>query len=296
MKIQKNLLIQESNDHYPVDNERAKVYGISSPIKDDGARKVTDTIVLHYTASSSLEGAIQTLYNNPLPKVSAHIVIDRNGKIHQLMPLNKQAWHAGKSNYNGRTNLNRYSIGIELENKGELEKSDDGIFSTWYGKNVLPEDVETKKYYAETYSTYWHKYTLEQIECVIGLCLTLSQKYDIKDVLGHNEIAPTRKRDPGAAFPLAKVKTLILENRGDSKETKQKAQPNEIQHNKTGTVAVSKLNIRQSDSIDAPKIAMPLSKTQAVTILEQKADWYRVETKISGWVASKYISIDEPKM
>jgi N-acetylmuramoyl-L-alanine amidase len=72
-----------------------------------------DTIVIHYTAGSSAESAVNWLAN-PTSKVSAHIVIDRSGKIYQIIPFNKVAWHAGKSEYGGRNGFNSFSIGIEL--------------------------------------------------------------------------------------------------------------------------------------------------------------------------------------
>ena len=74
-----------------------------------------DTIVIHATGGSSAESSARYLANKATP-VSAHLVIGRRGEIYQLVPFNVIAWHAGKSTHKGRTNLNRYSIGIELDN------------------------------------------------------------------------------------------------------------------------------------------------------------------------------------
>ena len=80
-----------------------------------------DTIVLHYTAGSN--GLASAYYlTRPDVAASAHLVIDRNGDIIQLVPFNVESWHAGKSFHLGRVNLNHYSIGIELDNLGKLRR------------------------------------------------------------------------------------------------------------------------------------------------------------------------------
>ena len=100
-------------------------------------------------------------------KVSAHVLIKRNGEIIQFVPFNKRAWHAGVSSYKGKNNCNDFSIGIELEG------SDDDIF----------EDIQ-----------------YEQLSLITSLLIT---EYDLitKDnIKGHSDIAPERKTDPGVLF------------------------------------------------------------------------------------------------
>ena len=108
-------------------------------------------------------------------EVSCHFLIDRKGQILRMVDENKVAWHAGKSKWKNFTNLNRNSIGIELVNKGH-------------------------KYGYENFSN-------SQIKNLIKLCLYLKKKYKIKNsnILGHSDIAPTRKKDPGEKFPWAKL-------------------------------------------------------------------------------------------
>ena len=83
-------------------------------------------IVLHYTAGTSAESSALFL-TRPDVSASAHVVIGREGEVFQLVPFNIEAWHAGKSWYAGRGGLNRYSIGIELDNLGKLRFSG-GLF------------------------------------------------------------------------------------------------------------------------------------------------------------------------
>ena len=100
-------------------------------------------------------------------KVSAHVLIKRNGEVIQFVPFNKRAWHAGVSSYKGKNDCNNFSIGIELEG------SDDDIF----------EDIQ-----------------YEQLSLITSLLIT---EYDLitKDnIKGHSDIAPERKTDPGARF------------------------------------------------------------------------------------------------
>ena len=100
-------------------------------------------------------------------KVSAHVLIKRNGEVIQFVPFNKRAWHAGVSSYKGKNDCNNFSIGIELEG------SDDDIF----------EDIQ-----------------YEQLSLITSLLIA---EYDLitKDnIKGHSDIAPERKTDPGALF------------------------------------------------------------------------------------------------
>ena len=97
-------------------------------------------------------------------KVSAHILIERNGSLIQFVPFNKCAWHAGQSNYAGRDRCNEFSIGIEL--KGSIKE----------------------------------EFTNDQYSVLNDLLDLLKKEYGDMDVVGHSEIAPNRKNDPGPYF------------------------------------------------------------------------------------------------
>ena len=127
-------------------------------------------VIIHYTGMQSERESIKRLCS-PLSKVSAHYLINQNGKIFKLVEDRHIAWHAGKSRWKKFNNLNKNSIGIELVNKGHQ-----------YG-----------------YSSFKKK----QISTLLKLCKTLKKKYKIKtkNFLGHSDIAPLRKIDPGEKFP-----------------------------------------------------------------------------------------------
>ena len=92
-----------------------------------------DNLIIHFTEGQSLDGAVSWL-TNPVSQVSAHVVIGRDGQIAQTVPFNIIAWHAGVSSWQGRKQMNKYSIGIELDNAGMLQK-------TRLGWKIQPQSV-----------------------------------------------------------------------------------------------------------------------------------------------------------
>jgi N-acetylmuramoyl-L-alanine amidase len=220
-----------------------------------------DTIILHYTAGGSPESAIQT-FKNPLSKASAHLIVARNGVITQMVPFNKIAWHAGESQYEGRTGFNKFSIGIEIDNAGLLEKRGDKYIS-WFGRTYPENDVVYAVHRNEFSSRYWHLYTEVQIEQVENICHLLMEYYPVKSILGHEEISPGRKTDPGPAFPLDKIRMRLSGSNRDADG------PENIPDQEMSVMAEG-LNIRALPDINSEKIAKPLSKNQKVKILEKK--------------------------
>ena len=128
------------------------------------------TIIIHYTGMQSERESLSRL-TDLKSKVSSHFLINRNGKVFRLVNDDKIAWHAGKSSWGKYKNLNNNSIGIELVNKGHK-----------FG-----------------YTNFKKK----QISSLIKICRILIKKYKIKkkNVIGHSDIAPLRKIDPGEKFP-----------------------------------------------------------------------------------------------
>ena len=127
-------------------------------------------IILHYTGMKTESAALRRL-TDPKSKVSAHYFIKKNGEITTLVPDLYIAWHAGKSYWKKYTNLNKNSIGIEITNPGHNIK--------------------------------YERFSKPQIKSLVKLCKFLINKYNIKpnNILGHSDIAPDRKMDPGEKFP-----------------------------------------------------------------------------------------------
>jgi N-acetylmuramoyl-L-alanine amidase len=142
-----------------------------SPNFDERALPVS-MIVLHYTGMPDAESAIDRL-TSPDARVSAHYVVLEDGQVLQLVDEEKRAWHAGKSYWRGTTDINSASIGIEIVNPGHE-----------FGYRPFPD---------------------EQIASVIPLVADIKDRHGIGrgNIVGHSDVAPGRKEDPGELFPWA---------------------------------------------------------------------------------------------
>lgn len=162
---------------FVIDSETYQATGKSQRIK---------TIVLHYTVSDN-ERSIQLLTKG---KVSSHYLImdNEDNKIYNLVPENQRAWHAGDGGFAGRTILNDTSIGIEIVNKG-----------------IQPQYLRALKDSDLDYHPYSHFVEFDelQIKKVAQLVQDIAERYEIspKNIIGHSDLAPSRKIDPGAKFP-----------------------------------------------------------------------------------------------
>lgn len=127
-------------------------------------------IVLHYTGMADAASAIDRLRDREA-KVSAHYVVDEDGSVLQMVDERDRAWHAGKSFWRGIVDVNSASIGIEIVNPG--------------------------------HDCGYRPFPSEQISSVIGLVAQVKDRYAIGrgNIVGHSDIAPARKRDPGELFP-----------------------------------------------------------------------------------------------
>jgi N-acetylmuramoyl-L-alanine amidase len=138
-----------------------------------GGRK-PDAIILHYTGMPEADQALSWLCNEE-SQVSSHYFVHEDGRVVQLVPEDRRAWHAGKSSWGGADDINSFSIGIEIANPGH--------------PGGLPPFPQT------------------QIEAVVRLCRNCVERWSIaaERVLGHSDVAPVRKVDPGENFPWRKL-------------------------------------------------------------------------------------------
>ena len=126
-------------------------------------------VVLHYTGMQSAEAALAQLCD-PAKEVSAHYMIEEDGSVHRLVREDRRAWHAGRSYWRGIRDVNSASVGIELVNPGHE-----------FGYRPFPD---------------------AQMEALVPLLADIVQRHDIPraNVVGHSDIAPARKEDPGELF------------------------------------------------------------------------------------------------
>lgn len=183
------------NDWLYINNQ--PVQTIESPVKKYSTGKNScDFVIMHYTASTNARSAHNT-FQNPDTQVSWHITVDRDGNVYQLYDFRKVCWHAGKSGWRigGKVfdGMNKSSIGIELVNAGPLSYIN-GTYKTWSGQTVPNIDTFT-----DVNGNTWQKYTEAQLAAAGTIALFLAKEYDCADILGHEEISPGRKQDPGPA-------------------------------------------------------------------------------------------------
>ncbi|MBD3223450.1 MAG: N-acetylmuramoyl-L-alanine amidase [Caldithrix sp.] len=247
-----------------------------------------DSIVIHYTAGGSAESAVRTL-SNPARKASAHLVIGRDGSVTQLVPFDTVAWHAGRSSYEGRSGFNNFSIGIEIDNAGKLTKTEEG-HTSWFGKDYPAKDVIRATHRNEHQPSYWHKYTEQQINLVFDVCSVLIDTYAITLIVGHEEIAPSRKTDPGPAFPLDKLRERLLQTERAEDGSADGSADEETMQGNVGVVTASKLNIRSEPWLQAKTAAPPIPRGTMLKILDETDDWYQVDVITRGWVSKKFVS------
>ncbi len=197
---------------YSVRDDRIVGVKFQSTPNRGGRFKINPSILLlHYTAGPSLESAVST-FVNPARKVSAHVIIDRDGKIVQCVPFSVVAWHAGTSEWDGKLGINNYAIGIEMVNAGILlPKDGKDDLQAWWGRSYPRAEAlwaEDRRYGR---FSWWHKYTDVQLAANESLCQALTTYYPIKAILGHEEVALPRgrKSDPGPAFPLEDLRERL---------------------------------------------------------------------------------------
>jgi N-acetylmuramoyl-L-alanine amidase len=140
-----------------------------SPNHDDRLLPVS-MIVLHYTGMVGARAALERLAD-PEAKVSAHYLVDEDGSCYRMVDESRRAWHAGRSHWRGCTDVNSASVGIEIVNPGHE-----------FGYRAFPQ---------------------AQMLSVTRLVTAIKQRHDITrgNIVGHSDVAPARKEDPGELFP-----------------------------------------------------------------------------------------------
>lgn len=150
-----------------------------SPNHDDRRGRAVDMIVIHYTGMASAGESLARLCD-PAAKVSAHYLIDEQGGVCRLVAEERRAWHAGVARWDGEQDVNACSIGIELQNPGHE-----------FGYRAFPKP---------------------QIAALIALAADIAARHEVPAarILGHSDVAPTRKSDPGELFPWERLATAGL--------------------------------------------------------------------------------------
>jgi N-acetylmuramoyl-L-alanine amidase len=249
-----------------------------------GALVKPSLLVLHFTASGGTDPSGDVAwFMSPEAKAAAHLIVGRNGAVKQVVAFDVKAWHAGKSIWRGRPNCNNYSIGIEIDNWGRLVKTADGQMRSYTGAAVDPSRAALLQHKHETSPSYWELYTEEQLTRTAELVRLLLAAYpSIGEIVGHEDIAPGRKTDPGPAFPLSRFVSLAT-GRGDAATVKR-------------TVTASRLNARGGPGTQFDTLGQFLRGTKVAVLYDAPGAWAQVEgvledgAKVTAWVADEYLA------
>jgi N-acetylmuramoyl-L-alanine amidase len=173
-------------------------------------------LVIHYTATGP-GSDVPGFFATSASQVSAHLVIRRNGTIIQCVPFDVVGWHAGQSEWvdatgNKHTGLNRNSIGIEIENWGALTKTGSDWIS-WNGQPVDASRVIEERHKFGVPDGGWETYTKAQIQSATAVSKLICAHYGIEEIVGHDDIAPGRKSDPGPAWNMDSFRAKVLGRR-----------------------------------------------------------------------------------
>lgn len=274
MKIVKHLLY--GNDGKPVNfvatPNRGGAFGTGFP----------KYLVMHYTAATTAQSAI-SWFANKQAKASAHLLVARDGTITQFAPFNSITWHAGESQWAGLVGMNKYSIGIELVNAGRLQKTG----SHWVcsvDKKVVPDnEVVIAKHKNDQAEAAWHAYTDIQLEVSIEIAALLVKTYSLTDIVGHEDIAPFRKSDPGPAFPMSSFRAKSMGRKENTLNV---------------LTTSAELNIRSGPGTQFIPVTRMLPPGTKVQVMKREGNWSFVEVlqkvhglnDVEGWVFSKFLA------
>jgi N-acetylmuramoyl-L-alanine amidase len=242
-------------------------------------------LVMHFTYGGTGRSSAEWFRSPSNPGSSAHIVIDRDGSIIQCVDFDTIAWHAGASKWRNLNGLNRFSIGIEMANWGYLVRRNTGWVS-YTGVAIADPVIASHKNGNPDGSTApigWEAYPESQFLAAVEVARALVDAYDINEIVGHDDIAPTRKWDPGPAFDLKRFRARVFGERSSDSGTRR-------------VVSVAEgLNLRSGPATSFPVIRL-LANGTSVSPHEQQGNWVMVSvldangTPIeTGWVNQNFL-------
>lgn len=243
-------------------------------------------LVVHFTFGAGARSSAEWFDDPSNPGSSAHLVIEREGSVIQCVPFDTVAWHAGKSSWKGLNGLNQFSIGIELANWGYLQKRGSGWTS--YTGVAIPDPVLATHRHGNPDGSLtpigWEPFPEAQFQSLVEIVRQLVASYGIDEIVGHDDIAPTRKWDPGPAFDMERLRRLVFGGRADTGDATREVLPAEG------------LNLRRGPGVDFDVVRLLPAGTK-VHPLEAQGSWINVAaldaagtTTDGGWVNGTYLS------
>lgn len=172
-------------------------------------------LVFHAIGGGSLNACLARLRER-LARASAHLVIGRDGKVVQMVPFNRRAFHAGRGRWGALEDLNGHAIAILLENGGRAQKRADGgywLLGRGVERRLEPGEAVLARQQHEAEESAWQAFTADQVETAVAVGQALHAAFGFAAVLGGEDIAPGQSDEPGPAFPMMQVRARVLGGR-----------------------------------------------------------------------------------
>lgn len=251
-------------------------------------------IIMHFTTGTKMESTISH-FKNALAGVSTHLLIGRDGRVVQFLPFDRIAHHSGYSWWERQSNLNKYSIGIELDNAGLLSRSPEG----WKARKiVIPRErveqaVHWKQYTPNDPKRYpaWEKFPPVQLEVALNVVKALVRRYpSIKEILGHDDVNLLNRYDPGPLFPMKEWRRELFQREEPNIQVYQISEETELYSNFDGRLPAP-------TQLYDPPVLPPNSK---VIVMKPDTHWCLVKVNQSkesrlngkaGWIRSNGLSV-----
>ena len=171
-------------------------------------------VVLHFTQMGSVRSSVDVLNARGF---GYHVLVDRDGTVHQTAPFDRMVHHAGASNWRGRKALNAFSVGVSLANHGPLRRAG-GRWRTLEGQPIADADV-VEGSHANGDPLWagigWERFPAPQVEAALDVCASVASAYPIRDVIRHDDVAVGRKLDTGPALDMTPFHALIADRSGE---------------------------------------------------------------------------------
>jgi N-acetyl-anhydromuramyl-L-alanine amidase AmpD len=208
---------------FEIVNGRLMIAGRAAPFAptpNQGGRLEPTMIVLHDTAGRLTKGSAVAWLRDPKAKASAHVVVERDGSVTQLVAFDRVAWHAGRSSWRGRSGCNTFTVGIEIVNPGRLNGTPEKAMA-WFGESFGPTFGIVRAGTPAHGDACWMPYTEDQLRTVERLIAALAREYPIGEVVAHHDISPGRKVDTTPLMDWPRMRAVLDRRRARARKRQQ---------------------------------------------------------------------------
>lgn len=239
-------------------------------------------LVMHVTTGTQMKSTVNW-FKSPTSGVSAHLLIGRDGRVIQFVPFDRMAYHCGYGYWEEEKGMNRYAIGIELDNAAKLSKLNGG----WHKRGTRIDNVKEVRHWKSYRDWGWEDFPKEQLEVAFEIAKQLVEEYNLKDIIGHDRVNLKSRMDPGPCFPMGEWRKKIFGREEPSVKLMITTAETPIYENTNGSVP----------DIEHPKYPGGLANNSTVRILDNQGKWALIKVKIgsrhkntTGWVEAKYVN------